>query len=654
MNEEEQYTVQDLQDNLNYLDNTKNLIKNAIITKGQSVSANDTFRSFVDKILAIETSKDYNNIPIWYSKFDAAIGTTFRPNDEIQVLCENTPSAITSAFTRIDDYDVVRTAPMIGDVLINETTGFEDPDNPGHYNKRYITFGIITNIEVGDTLSVYTYLIRDGISRADYAELIGVNANDIREGVNILGVTGTLEEGIDTSDATATANDILSPETAYVNGFKILGNIITNKENIGSTYSLINYSGVSNKAVFANNTKYLLKYNTSTSKIILCDLLNNELDSMNYSMSVGEFSTIVLGCVDLDGDTCYGLVCGNSAQQALAIKIQNNHIISSNSINIVLNNYSGGGSKVLGASNTNPKLFSTEYRANSSGDKELGIFILNDNLTIKEYKTIGLGWSDFSGEVFFKDNSNYYVTYNYHGNTSTININVYKIIYNIDGSLKRLVNISTPASGITAYNNDMSLCINGSTLYQIIKNNETNTVSYNSIATVSYNGTVIDITDDLLLTYSGSNIYIYKINNDYTLTLNNSFSLSASYNSKCTNKSSDNSFNFYNNNSMDFVKLTLFDYKIKSMIRNNVSFYNTDDANAINSNILANKIAYNSTGKIAGTMPNNGALSYTPTNSQQIIPAGYTSGGTIAAVEMTNTEYNNAISIADDILGVSE
>lgn len=33
-----------------------------------------------------------------------------------------------------------------------------------------------------------------------------------------------------------------------------------------------------------------------------------------------------------------------------------------------------------------------------------------------------------------------------------------------------------------------------------------------------------------------------------------------------------------------------------------------------------------------GTMPDNGALSYTPTTSQQTIPAGYTSGGTITGV----------------------
>ena len=59
-----QYTIQDLQDNLNYMEDTKNLIKQAIIAKGQSISANDTFRSYKDKISAIQTGmmteQEYN------------------------------------------------------------------------------------------------------------------------------------------------------------------------------------------------------------------------------------------------------------------------------------------------------------------------------------------------------------------------------------------------------------------------------------------------------------------------------------------------------------------------------------------------------------------------------------------------------------------
>lgn len=52
-----QYTVQDLQDNLNYIEDTKNLIKQAIIAKGQTITDNDTFRSYKDKILAIKTGE---------------------------------------------------------------------------------------------------------------------------------------------------------------------------------------------------------------------------------------------------------------------------------------------------------------------------------------------------------------------------------------------------------------------------------------------------------------------------------------------------------------------------------------------------------------------------------------------------------------------
>lgn len=53
--------------------------------------------------------------------------------------------------------------------------------------------------------------------------------------------------------------------------------------------------------------------------------------------------------------------------------------------------------------------------------------------------------------------------------------------------------------------------------------------------------------------------------------------------------------------------------------------------------ITANTVINNAVGfvngqKVTGTMPNNGALTYIPTTSQQTIPAGYTSGGTIAAV----------------------
>lgn len=48
---------------------------------------------------------------------------------------------------------------------------------------------------------------------------------NIKKDVTILNVTGTLEQGVDTTDATATAVDIASGKTAYINGEKIEGTI---------------------------------------------------------------------------------------------------------------------------------------------------------------------------------------------------------------------------------------------------------------------------------------------------------------------------------------------------------------------------------------------------------------------------------------------
>ena len=73
------------------------------------------------------------------------------------------------------------------------------------------------------------------------------------------------------------------------------------------------------------------------------------------------------------------------------------------------------------------------------------------------------------------------------------------------------------------------------------------------------------------------------------------------------------------------------------------------DATAINNSILQDKIAYSNNEKLIGTMPNNGELNFSVSDKNQTIPKGYTSGGTIEASPILNTEYDNCLDIAYNI-----
>lgn len=62
------------------------------------------------------------------------------------------------------------------------------------------------------------------VSHSSLASAIGLTANKIVAGNTIIGVEGTATS-LDTSDANATAEDILINKTAYVNGQKVTGNL---------------------------------------------------------------------------------------------------------------------------------------------------------------------------------------------------------------------------------------------------------------------------------------------------------------------------------------------------------------------------------------------------------------------------------------------
>ena len=83
-------------------------------------------------------------------------------------------------------------------------------------------------------------------------------------------------------------------------------------------------------------------------------------------------------------------------------------------------------------------------------------------------------------------------------------------------------------------------------------------------------------------------------------------------------------------------------------------FYDTSGADAAAGDVLTGKTAYGSAGSISGSMANNGSTSGTigAVAGTVVIPAGYTSGGTVSLTNVSDCVASNILS-GKSILGVS-
>ena len=340
--------INEFQEQLDILKETKAQIKQSIINKGKEVSDVDSFGSYANKIDEIVTLEegtsdanataddivagksayvngekvDGNIVEMegYYSPFIDRIYLGFdnpnlimesipfdfnckikngggimavMPFEDVssaigltsdKILTGNTVlglegTATSDANATINDIVSGKTAYVNGEKIegnIIETTSISTNGTDGVEVSTYSLGDDDVLSLTGPYAYVHSSLIRPGNSRisaiakqVDVASAVGLTSDVLKKGTTILGITGTLEEGIDTSDATATVDDIVSGKTAYVNGEKITGTVYTfqsGEENSQQVSEIVYREGEG--AVFAlkytYTGNYMFKTNSGT------------------------------------------------------------------------------------------------------------------------------------------------------------------------------------------------------------------------------------------------------------------------------------------------------------------------------------------------------------------------------------------------------
>lgn len=186
---------------------------------------------FKDALNATKTLDDTNALPSEiiqgkkaYVKGDKITGTmanngelNYTPTTEAQIIPEGyTSGGIIGAVSSDIDSNIIPTNIRAG-VSVLGIEGNLEPDKPDQ--SKTVTPTTQEQVIRGDTgYELAQVTVNPVTSAIDN----NIQAENIKKDIPILGVTGTYE-GLNTSDATATASDIASGKTAYARGEKLTG-----------------------------------------------------------------------------------------------------------------------------------------------------------------------------------------------------------------------------------------------------------------------------------------------------------------------------------------------------------------------------------------------------------------------------------------------